>query len=196
MNETSSTPFRFVPWTSPQSPQSSLAFKRQRLSSEHSVLTAPSLLSAPFKYDATTNAIIANADDAKLSLPTVPSVPSPTPSVASLCPAPPHLDPMQAALMLIESESQAIRQRKVAQEQEDKQTKTSYGRHIKNYETWWNQTSHCLINLVPAFPITAAKVTLFLDYETTRPQASPFISDAPDFPHILSIEKAKGLENQ
>lgn len=88
------------------------------------------------------------------------------------------VDPLQRSLAALDAESQTIRQALVAKEQNDKQTKTTYARHVASYEAWWDQSQHKKLaedpfwTAIPAFPITVAKAVVFLDYETTRPQVS------------------------
>ncbi|KAJ7761274.1 hypothetical protein DFH07DRAFT_771599 [Mycena maculata] len=67
-----------------------------------------------------------------------------------------------------------IRSKKQAKEQADKATPKTYSRHYNCYETWWNtfEAAKILRNrqlvALPAMPIIAAKVVMFLQYETTR----------------------------
>ena len=81
---------------------------------------------------------------------------------------------MQASLAALEAESQAIRLAYAKRVQGDKSTGNTYGRHVKNYEKWWKSfQAKQRDNIpgwttVPAFPIMAAKVTTFLEYECTR----------------------------
>jgi len=88
---------------------------------------------------------------------------------------------MQASLAALEIESHATRLAQVKKEQNDKSTGTTYQRHIKRYEQWWlqyqvEQTARIPgWTSIPAFPITAAKVSMFLEYEATREKVcSPF----------------------
>ncbi|KAJ7476527.1 hypothetical protein FB451DRAFT_943087, partial [Mycena latifolia] len=70
--------------------------------------------------------------------------------------------------------SHAIRQAIAAEEQSDKETGTTYARHFKNYLGWWDDRQARFLHndpaytVIPALPIIPAKVTLFLEYETTR----------------------------
>lgn len=72
----------------------------------------------------------------------------------------------QDSLTSIEALAQAARLRVVDQEQGDKQTAATYQRHVRSYQTWWENSSG--FTTISAFPITASKVTLFLEHETTR----------------------------
>ncbi|KAF9232053.1 hypothetical protein BU15DRAFT_67816 [Melanogaster broomeanus] len=83
-------------------------------------------------------------------------------------------DPMQLALHNLDMEAHAVRARVIADERDDKETKRSYARHVRNYVVWWENEQSRLASecptrpRIPALPITPAKVVLFLDYETTR----------------------------
>lgn len=187
------TSFHFVPWSSPPSP---LAQKRRRISSNTSMTTPmlpPPLPSPPFRFDNTTDLVVDNSNDVKHTLATAATF-SPQVIVGSLTSdaSASSAAEMQDALALIESDSQLVRQKKVAQEQDDKQTKPSYARHIKNYEAWWNQSLHWTSRNVPAFPITAAKATLFLDYETMRPQVCKDLYKAI----VILIPTASAIRNE
>ncbi|KAF8586691.1 hypothetical protein K439DRAFT_1614921 [Ramaria rubella] len=58
----------------------------------------------------------------------------------------------------------------------DTTTDANYARYICNYEFWWAKNEAVLCNTdptctaIPAMPIMAGKVTLFLDYEIKRPK--------------------------
>ncbi|KAJ6629729.1 hypothetical protein B0H10DRAFT_2208694 [Mycena sp. CBHHK59/15] len=83
---------------------------------------------------------------------------------------------MKRSLAKLEAESQALRQAIAAEEQADKETKDTYARHVTNYQVWWDASQqekvrgNASLVAIPAFPIIASKVALFLQYETTRPQ--------------------------
>jgi len=53
-------------------------------------------------------------------------------------------------------------------------TEVAYSHHVKNYQDWWVQDQGWHMSEdswwkeIPAHPITAAKVAIFLRYETTR----------------------------
>jgi hypothetical protein len=85
---------------------------------------------------------------------------------------------MKQALAALEAKSHVIRQGVAAEEQSDKETGTTYVRQVRNYQTWWDASQAALLTadpchiVIPAFPIIPAKVTLFLEYETTRPQVN------------------------
>jgi hypothetical protein len=90
---------------------------------------------------------------------------------------------MQAALIQLEAESHAVRQNQARLVQADKQTSKTYERHLKNYEKWWCQYQHGLSTdgscnmAIPAFPVTPAKVVMFLEHETAREK----VSHSPSF---------------
>jgi hypothetical protein len=75
---------------------------------------------------------------------------------------------------VLEADSQAIHLEMVQKEQRDKMTKRLYDRSLENYCEWWEQQQVKIVAsdanwiAILAFPITAAKVTMFLKYESTR----------------------------
>jgi hypothetical protein len=78
---------------------------------------------------------------------------------------------------MLHADSHKKRQEYVAREQNDKGTKDSYSRHIQAYQLWWDHIYQPSLLLsdpsrrrLPAFPITAAKAMMFLDYESARPK--------------------------
>jgi hypothetical protein len=83
---------------------------------------------------------------------------------------------MQHSVSHLEAASQAVRLRIAEQEQSDKSTTASYERHINSYATWWDTYQADVVNMdptqvrIPAFPVTAAKATMFLEYTSTRPK--------------------------
>jgi hypothetical protein len=93
---------------------------------------------------------------------TAPRVPGPSPNR------------VKHSLQLLESESHSIRLIIRAKEQEDKVTPKTYEHHYNCYEAWWNAaevakvTQNPRLVALPAMPIIAAKVVMFLQYETTR----------------------------
>jgi len=78
----------------------------------------------------------------------------------------------------LEAASQAVRLRVATEERSDKSTPATYERHVNSYINWWECYQAAEVNsdpkktAIPAFPITAAKVTMFLDYTSTRPKVS------------------------
>lgn len=76
----------------------------------------------------------------------------------------------------LEADSHLVRVALNAKEQSDKSTSATYERHVRRYMTWWDgyQSSTVLSDTtkvqIPAFPVTAAKVTMFLEHESTRPK--------------------------
>jgi len=81
---------------------------------------------------------------------------------------------MQASLAALEADSHAARLAHAKREQSDKSTAGTYKRHVDRYEKWWiryqaeQSTSIEGWTIIPAFPITAAKVSMFLGHESTR----------------------------
>jgi hypothetical protein len=79
-------------------------------------------------------------------------------------------------------------QRLIIQDQliSDKGTQAAYYRHIKKYEDWWEKdqarrkTEELEKGLnwehISSHPINATKVSLFLQYQTTRAKVSLFIN--------------------
>jgi hypothetical protein len=103
-------------------------------------------------------------------------LPTPYPTIgvnSDLTPAP---VPSGLALSLsrLEAESHAVRLRQSRAIQDDSQTGGTYARHVTRYQVWWesDQASRCAAEpgytAIPPFPVTAAKVVMFLEYETTR----------------------------
>lgn len=82
----------------------------------------------------------------------------------------------------LEADSQHVRVALNANEQSDKSTSATYERHVRRYMTWWDTYQASLVGSdttkvqIPAVPITAAKVTMFLHHESTRPKVRLFYS--------------------
>lgn len=80
------------------------------------------------------------------------------------------------SLAQLDADSHAVRLRQAQLEQEDKQTARTYRLAVESYIEWWGKyqmelvTKYPTRTAIPAFPVTAAKVVMFLDYETTRPK--------------------------
>ncbi|KAJ7614944.1 hypothetical protein FB45DRAFT_873810 [Roridomyces roridus] len=85
---------------------------------------------------------------------------------------------LQASYNDLESRSQAVRQDVVAKSQDNTQTGAIYLRHYKAYIDWFTKSEARRVEddvsytPIPPLPITVAKVTLFLDYEMTRPKST------------------------
>lgn len=100
-----------------------------------------------------------------------PGEPSPASPAASAA-----VSASQAATSLaaLEHESHVRRAKRVKDMQESNQTSRSYARHVKNYESFFNtdQDQRCKNDSswtpVPAFPVTATKVAVFVEHELTR----------------------------
>lgn len=78
---------------------------------------------------------------------------------------------------MLQADSHEKRKVYVSREQDDKATKDNYGRHIRAYQLWWDQIYQPAVivsdptrDVIPAFPVTAAKAIMFLDYEASRPK--------------------------
>jgi hypothetical protein len=77
----------------------------------------------------------------------------------------------------LKAETHTTRHKVLASGQEDKGTYKGYRRHIDNYKTWFIQDQARRLvedpewTIINPFPITATKVALFLEYETTRDKA-------------------------
>jgi hypothetical protein len=85
---------------------------------------------------------------------------------------------------MLEHESHELRLRIGEKELEGKGTAKSYPRQVQNYQLWFD-TDQVRIAAedstrtpIPAFPVTAAKVSMFLHHESTCEKVSldPFCS--------------------
>lgn len=101
---------------------------------------------------------------------------------------------MQHSVNSLEAASQAVRLRLATKEQSDKSTPATYRRHVDSYVAWWDAFQAAEIagdsakTAIPAFPITAAKATMFLDYTSTRAKVSCVIDL-----HLLTISFSEHL---
>jgi hypothetical protein len=110
-----------------------------------------------------------------LATPPRPSTPClPPPLVRGMSP-PTELTPRtKRSYAMVEAESHAVRLKVSEQAGVDKTTKRIYDRVLENYCTWWVQDQARAVAedpdrvVVPALPITPAKVVLFLDHEMNR----------------------------
>ncbi|KIM85928.1 hypothetical protein PILCRDRAFT_86658 [Piloderma croceum F 1598] len=81
---------------------------------------------------------------------------------------------MQASLAALEANSHAACLAHAKQEQSDKSTVGTYKRHVDRYEKWWihyqAEQSASIEGWIsiPAFPITATKVSMLLGHESTQ----------------------------
>jgi len=81
---------------------------------------------------------------------------------------------MQRSLSMLEQESHELRLRIGEKELEGKGTAKSYPRQVQNYQLWFDAdqartaAEDSTRVPIPAFPVTAAKVSVFLHHETTR----------------------------
>lgn len=150
-----------APRLNPGLPLSPLGNKRLRLASGEAQFvhfTPPPLLplpTTPFRFSSdNSNTVVENETQ----------------------PTPP-MDRTEHSNALLHAEAHGKRKAWAAKEQEDKGTKTSYERHFTAYQLWWSTVYQPMVvatdptrEHLPALPITAAKVTMFLDYESTRPK--------------------------
>ncbi|PPR03148.1 hypothetical protein CVT24_012765 [Panaeolus cyanescens] len=75
----------------------------------------------------------------------------------------------------VQERAEEIMLKREAEYISNKDTKRAYSRHVKNYVTWWDndQLKHKdKSSRVPAHPITASKVVVFLNYEFDRKKKS------------------------
>lgn len=181
-----------MPFSTPPSP---LSCKRRRLDSLAAGEVAsghgpPSLAGATFTDDETVPSegrgspsldVILTPDRATTHR--QPATP-PRPSPPCLLPAPPFIRGMsppteltprtKRSYAMVEAESHAVRLRVSEREGADKTTKRIYDRVLINYCTWWDQDQARVVArdpnrvAIPALPVTAPKVVLFLDYEMNR----------------------------
>ncbi|KAJ7663771.1 hypothetical protein DFH06DRAFT_1128158 [Mycena polygramma] len=135
--------------------------------------SVPALPHSPYRFNAN-NEVVDNPSPPVSSQPVfAPTIPAAT---VSLPQAGADASAMQHAMDALEARSHLIRQAVAAEEQSDKETAATYARQIRSYEAWWILSQARLLQddaahvVIPAFPITAAKVTVYLEYETTRPQ--------------------------
>ncbi|TFY79269.1 hypothetical protein EWM64_g4743 [Hericium alpestre] len=89
---------------------------------------------------------------------------------------PPALDAalVQEAHNVLEADSHCVHRDLAARSQTDTSTAAKYDAIVRNYSQWWCGYQADLLAqrriqvALPAFPITATKVTFFLEHETTR----------------------------
>jgi hypothetical protein len=90
--------------------------------------------------------------------------------------SPPAATGLDYSTNALEADANNAYQRVIAQEQDDKETKRAYSRHLAAYQTWWEQYQACVMaadpdrTYIPALPITVSKAVMFLDYESKRPK--------------------------
>lgn len=164
-----STPQRQLRFVTNASPTSPLAYKRQRLNSAsvsplQSAATAlfipPPLPPSPYRF-ASDGTVV----DARVIEPSTKKVPSGK-----------RLLDQSTALLALDMDAHQITKAVRAKEQDDKETKKNYARHVKHYQEFWLTTTYAVGDPatgrapIPAFPITVAKAVIFLQFESTRPQ--------------------------
>ena len=78
----------------------------------------------------------------------------------------PVMASMEDSLAILEAKSHAVQQEYMKKEQDDKEMKNAYGRHVKSYVDWWMMLQAHLVDenpthfQIPAFPITVVKVMI------------------------------------
>ncbi|KAJ7826689.1 hypothetical protein B0H14DRAFT_3467517 [Mycena olivaceomarginata] len=78
----------------------------------------------------------------------------------------PNIADSRSALVALDADSHQITQQVRAKEQEDKETKSSYARHVRHYEEYWLTTSYAAGDpaasraAIPAHPITVAEAVI------------------------------------
>jgi stalled ribosome alternative rescue factor ArfA len=81
---------------------------------------------------------------------------------------------MRQSLADLKASLHAFRLAQAEKDQKGKGTGVTYDRHVRHYTEFWEayQSKLCLADplraSLPSFPITAAKVAMFLQHETTR----------------------------
>ena len=86
------------------------------------------------------------------------------------------LSSMARSLAKLNADSHTVWMKQAEIEQKDKETANIYRRVVESYEKWWVsyqaglRASDPSYTMIPAFPVTAAKAVMFLDYETSRPK--------------------------
>ncbi len=79
-------------------------------------------------------------------------------------------DTLQTAYSKLDGRTHANRLKRQEKMMSNKGTKVAYNRHLQNYERFWTeaQSEDPSLGLISAHPITAAKVSLFLEHEASR----------------------------
>ncbi|KAG5641029.1 hypothetical protein DXG03_006361 [Asterophora parasitica] len=87
------------------------------------------------------------------------------------------VDHIEHSKKMLQADAHDKQRAYTAKEQEDKGTKVAYLRHVRAYQMWWDDVyqPHTVSDdpsraALLAFPITAAKVMMFLDYEVSCPK--------------------------
>jgi hypothetical protein len=99
---------------------------------------------------------------------------------SSTCTAPSSSDAhgMLQSLAELDATSHAFRLSQAAKDQNRKGTGSTYDRHVRRYTEFWDQyqAELSVVNpsrvSIPSFPVTAAKVAMFLQHESTREKVS------------------------
>nr|GAT44268.1 predicted protein [Mycena chlorophos] len=158
----------------PPSALASKALKFRTGTTKHTTLPLPPTIPiAPFCFDAMNNVV--EYSPSPLSNP--PS--SVAPASESFVP-PMTEEELARATKAAEDElnarSHRVRQSKADEDNKEKETAAKYRRYHESYRQWFDADQAALVAAnpgtvaLPALPITVAKVVVFLEYETTRPQ--------------------------
>ncbi|KAJ7835604.1 hypothetical protein B0H13DRAFT_2108070 [Mycena leptocephala] len=105
---------------------------------------------------------------------------------------------MERSLAVMKARSQIIRQEVAAEEQADKETAVTYARQFRNYQVYWDLYQAELLRedptwvVVPALPVTAFKVAIYLNHETMRPQKRKRV-DGSDSTATLGVSAVKQI---
>jgi len=101
-----------------------------------------------------------------------------------------HQSAEQQSADHLEAASQAVQLWISLKEQSDKTTTSSYERHIKAYTEWWSGYQADVFKTnpthvaIPAFPVTPAKATMFLEYTSTHPKVNTLFH-SPNEPFLM-----------
>ncbi|KAJ7154430.1 hypothetical protein C8R43DRAFT_885108 [Mycena crocata] len=104
-------------------------------------------------------------------------------------------------MQLLEAETHALRLESRAKDQSGKGTGKSYGRHVNSYQAWWDQhevekvLKDPRLVAIPALPITAAKVAMFLQYESTREKVCTLRSSESGV-NLFGLQKKRGTTGE
>ena len=106
------------------------------------------------------------------------AVPTQTGSSTYTAPSSSDTHGMLQSLAELDAASHAFRLSQAVKDQNRKGTGSTYDRHVRRYTEFWDQyqAELSVVNpsriSIPSFPITAAKVAMFLQHESTREKVS------------------------
>jgi hypothetical protein len=172
---------KLVPFSTPPSP---LSFKRRRLDSRDAALGTVSFandaVSFPVDMDLT--------PDPFTEQPATPLQLSPPRNLSPFVIGSPPTEftpRTKRSYAMLEADSHAVRLEMLKQERKDKTTKRIYDRGLETYCERWEQNQLKVIAgdahrvAIPALPITAAKVAMFLQHEMSREKKKVCICFSP-----------------